>query len=154
MDRGLPAVRGRYSLVAPVLVQWKLGYIKKKKWLNQVMRFRRSKKLAKKLWKNQSNSCNNEVLNLGCLQLPVFGLVKDVLRLYVLTYYWLSWEVDKQLRRLSSFERAHRAFLPSWRTRVQLLHTTLHWLECQGRGLKYRTRATITRSWLETALEY
>ena len=88
---------------------------KEKKWLNQglgvqVMRFRRSKKLAKKLWKNQSNSCNNEVLNLGCLQLPVFGLVKDVLRLYLLTYCWLSWEVDKQLRRLSSFERAHRAF--------------------------------------------
>ena len=44
---------------------------------------RRSKilfKNAKKIGKNRLNTCNNEVLNLGCLELPVFGLDKNVLR--------------------------------------------------------------------------
>ena len=92
MDLGLPAhvgsyVRGRHSLVAPGLVQWKLGYIKKKmtesRFWSSSDEIRRSKilfKNAKKNGKNQLNTCNNEVLNLGCLELPVFGLDKNVLR--------------------------------------------------------------------------
>ena len=62
-------VRGRHSLVAPGLVQWKLGYIKKKmtesrSWTSDEI-LRRSKiilKNVKKIGKNQLDTCNNDCI--------------------------------------------------------------------------------------------
>ena len=72
------------------------GKMSKSRPRSSSVRFRMLKILPKykcqKNGKNQSNICNNEVLNLGGLELPVFGLGwarpnKDVLKLYVLTKY-------------------------------------------------------------------